>query len=75
MTIRSFHSSTRVFLTRLIPNARLEMFDCGHLFLLTRLERSVAIDRRLFSRNESTRDRRTHRIERIGALTQRVRDT
>ena len=29
-------------LTRLIPNARLEIFDCGHLFLLTRLERSVA---------------------------------
>ena len=29
-------------LTRLIPNARLEVFDCGHLFLLTRLERSVA---------------------------------
>jgi pimeloyl-ACP methyl ester carboxylesterase len=29
-------------LARLIPNARLEVFDCGHLFLLTRLERSVA---------------------------------
>jgi poly(3-hydroxyalkanoate) depolymerase len=29
-------------LARLIPNARLEIFDCGHLFLLTRLERSVA---------------------------------
>ena len=28
-------------LARLIPNARLEIFDCGHLFLLTRLERSV----------------------------------
>jgi poly(3-hydroxyalkanoate) depolymerase len=28
-------------LARLIPNARLEVFDCGHLFLLTRLERSV----------------------------------
>jgi len=26
----------------LIPNARLEIFDCGHLFLLTRLERSAA---------------------------------
>ena len=30
-------------LARLIPNARLEVFDCGHLFLLTRLERSVAM--------------------------------
>ncbi len=30
-------------LTRLIPNARLEIFDCGHLFLLTRLERSAAL--------------------------------
>jgi poly(3-hydroxyalkanoate) depolymerase len=29
-------------LARLIPNAQLEIFDCGHLFLLTRLERSVA---------------------------------
>jgi len=29
-------------LARLIPNARLETFDCGHLFLLTRLARSVA---------------------------------
>ena len=29
-------------LARLIPNARLEIFDCGHLFLLTRSERSVA---------------------------------
>jgi len=29
-------------LHRLIPNAELEVFDCGHLFLLTRLERSVA---------------------------------
>ncbi len=29
-------------LTRLIPNAQLEIFDCGHLFLLTRLERSAA---------------------------------
>ena len=29
-------------LARLIPNARLEIFDCGHLFLLTRLERSAA---------------------------------
>jgi len=28
-------------LARLIPNARLEIFDCGHLFLLTRLARSV----------------------------------
>jgi poly(3-hydroxyalkanoate) depolymerase len=28
-------------LARLIPNAQLEIFDCGHLFLLTRLERSV----------------------------------
>ncbi len=28
-------------LAKLIPNARLEVFDCGHLFLLTRLERSV----------------------------------
>lgn len=28
-------------LTRLIPNAQLEIFDCGHLFLLTRLERSA----------------------------------
>ncbi len=28
-------------LARRIPNARLEVFDCGHLFLLTRLERSV----------------------------------
>ena len=28
-------------LARLIPNAQLEVFDCGHLFLLTRLERSV----------------------------------
>jgi poly(3-hydroxyoctanoate) depolymerase len=30
-------------LARLIPNARLEVFDCGHLFLLTRLQRSVAV--------------------------------
>ena len=29
-------------LARLIPNARLDIFDCGHLFLLTRLERSAA---------------------------------
>jgi len=29
-------------LARLIPDAQLEIFDCGHLFLLTRLERSVA---------------------------------
>jgi len=29
-------------LARLIPNARLETFDCGHLFLLTRLARSIA---------------------------------
>jgi poly(3-hydroxyalkanoate) depolymerase len=29
-------------LARLIPNSRLEVFDCGHLFLLTRLERSAA---------------------------------
>ena len=29
-------------LARLIPNARLDIFDCGHLFLLTRLDRSVA---------------------------------
>ncbi|HET6471774.1 MAG TPA: poly(3-hydroxyalkanoate) depolymerase [Pseudomonadales bacterium] len=29
-------------LARLIPNARLEIFDCGHLFLLTRIEQSVA---------------------------------
>lgn len=29
-------------LCRLIPGAELEVFDCGHLFLLTRLERSVA---------------------------------
>jgi poly(3-hydroxyalkanoate) depolymerase len=29
-------------LTRLIPDAQLEIFDCGHLFLLTRLERSAA---------------------------------
>lgn len=28
-------------LARLIPDARLEIFDCGHLFLLTRLERSA----------------------------------
>ena len=28
-------------LARLIPDARLEVFDCGHLFLLTRLEQSV----------------------------------
>jgi poly(3-hydroxyalkanoate) depolymerase len=28
-------------LARRIPNAELEVFDCGHLFLLTRLERSV----------------------------------
>ncbi|MCB1686256.1 MAG: poly(3-hydroxyalkanoate) depolymerase [Pseudomonadales bacterium] len=27
----------------LIPDARLEIFDCGHLFLLTRLERSVRL--------------------------------
>ncbi len=30
-------------LTRLIPNARLETFDCGHLFLLTRLPRCAAL--------------------------------
>lgn len=29
-------------LHRLIPNAELEVFDCGHLFLLTRLEKAVA---------------------------------
>ena len=29
-------------LARLIPNASLDIFDCGHLFLLTRLDRSVA---------------------------------
>jgi len=28
-------------LARLIPDARLEVFDCGHLFLLTRLAQSV----------------------------------
>lgn len=28
-------------LTRLIPNAELEVFDCGHLFMLTRVERTV----------------------------------
>jgi poly(3-hydroxyoctanoate) depolymerase len=28
-------------LARLIPNSQLEIFDCGHLFLLTRLERSA----------------------------------
>jgi len=28
-------------LTRLLPDARLEIFDCGHLFLLTRLDRSA----------------------------------
>ena len=26
---------------RLIPNAALEIFDCGHLFLLTRAEESA----------------------------------
>ena len=37
-------------LARLIPNAELTVFDCGHLFLLTRLERSVAtLERFLFS--------------------------
>jgi len=28
-------------LARLIPNAELEVFDCGHLFLLTRLPQSI----------------------------------
>ena len=28
-------------LTRLIPNAQLEVFDCGHLFMLTRVEQTV----------------------------------
>jgi poly(3-hydroxyoctanoate) depolymerase len=36
-------------LARLIPNAELEIFDCGHLFLLTRLERSVATLERFLS--------------------------
>jgi poly(3-hydroxyalkanoate) depolymerase len=30
------------FLADRIPNARLDLYDCGHLFLLTRLERAVA---------------------------------
>jgi len=30
-------------MARMIPDSRLEIFDCGHLFLLTRLERSVAV--------------------------------
>ncbi len=30
-------------MTRLIPDARLEVFDCGHLFLLTRAPRSAAL--------------------------------
>jgi len=32
---------------RLIPNAALEIFDCGHLFLLTRAEGVRARDRRI----------------------------
>jgi pimeloyl-ACP methyl ester carboxylesterase len=50
-------------LARLIPNAELEIFDCGHLFLLTRLERSVTtLERFLFA--HLTGDCRPHRVER-----------
>ncbi len=30
-------------MARLIPESQLEVFDCGHLFLLTRVERSVKV--------------------------------
>lgn len=36
-------------LHRLIPDSELEIFDCGHLFLLTRLERAVATVERFLS--------------------------
>lgn len=34
--------NARILASR-IPNARLETFDCGHLFLLTRMQRSVEV--------------------------------
>lgn len=43
-------------LRRLIPNAELEVFDCGHLFLLTRLEHSVATLEHFLGDAEAPRD-------------------
>lgn len=41
-------------LNSLIPNSRLEVFDCGHLFLLTRLTKSVASVQRFLGDHELT---------------------